>query len=92
MKNKINDGGPAFPFPVPTFDTNGCKIGHSTEQPGMTLRDHFAGLAMQGMLAGISPIERINLFSGHSGNEPYLAAASYRIADAMIAERENGKA
>jgi hypothetical protein len=41
------------------------------------LRDHFAGLAMQGMLAD-------------SGRDPalnFLAAQSYRIADAMLAAR-----
>ena len=37
----INDGGPAFP----NNDQNGCAFS------GMTLRDWFAGQALQGMLA-----------------------------------------
>lgn len=44
---------------------------------GMTLRDHFAGLAMQ----GLSTIE------GYVSVE-HIAQASYQLADAMIAERE----
>lgn len=42
MTTPINDGGRAFPWPVPTFDTSGKQIGHSTENPGMSLRDYFA--------------------------------------------------
>ena len=46
----------------------------------MTLRDYFAGQAMQGLLA-----------CGEADNEhtsSVTAAASYRIADAMLAARE----
>lgn len=48
--------------------------------PSMTLRDWFAGQAMQGLLA-----------CGEADNEhtsSVTAAASYRIADAMLAARE----
>jgi len=40
--NSINDGGPAFPVPTDPLNpgTN-----------GMSLRDWFAGMAMQGMLS-----------------------------------------
>ena len=41
---------------------------------GISLRDHFAGLAMQGLL---------------NGNDMYSAATkAYYMADAMLAERE----
>jgi hypothetical protein len=47
---------------------------------GISLRDHFAGLAMQGTLS--ADIEgEWNVYS-------YLANHAYQIADAMLAERE----
>ena len=73
------DGGPAYP--VSTSDTeNGHQDGHHTWQhPGMSLRDHFAGLAMQSILSvlatGIRPCEM-----------PKLAADAYFVADAMLVE------
>lgn len=60
------DGGPAFPM---------YRSGIGNYDPGMTLRDWFAGMAMQAL------IQRRGTFSSNS-------AASYEIADAMIAERE----
>ena len=53
---------------------------HRTDETGMTLRDYFAGLAMQGIMA--------------SGNLPksvkddQLAAVAYDLADAMLKSRE----
>ena len=44
----------------------------------MTLLDHFAGLAMQGMLSRGEPI----------GEYHILSTLSYRCAAAMIAERD----
>ena len=41
------------------------------------LRDHFAGLAMRGMLSS----------SPHAGNCNIYACNAYKMADAMIAER-----
>ena len=39
MKNKINDGGPAFPADFQFYSS------------GMTLRDYFAAAIMQGLMA-----------------------------------------
>ena len=39
MKNKINDGGPAFPADFQLYSS------------GMTLRDYFAAAIMQGLMA-----------------------------------------
>ncbi len=63
-------GGPAYPrmgegFGNPQYDT-----------PGMTLLDHFAGLAMQGLLG-----------AGRTGAAKDFAMTAYEIAAAMIAER-----
>lgn len=55
----------------------------STYDAGMTLRDHFAGLALEGMLAG-------SLADGSSlGEDTYtiFPQVAYRMADAMIVER-----
>ena len=46
---------------------------------GISLRDHFAGLAMQGTLS--ADIE------GEWNNYSYLVKHAYKIADAMLAER-----
>jgi len=49
----------------------------------MTLRDHFAGLAMQGLLAtGVDYEDDI-----HGSGWGWVAAASYKMADAMLEER-----
>lgn len=46
----------------------------------ISLRDHFAGLAMQGLLSSTS--ERYD--------EVYAATQAYAMADAMLAERAKG--
>jgi hypothetical protein len=56
---------------------------NNTEQAGMSLRDWFAGLAMQGELASQdseSIIERLEL----------LASYAYEVADAMMKARGEG--
>ena len=68
----INTGGPAFPAPA--------GVQHITEQ-GMTLRDWFAGMAMQGICA-----------SGPDISNPVIAAEAYALADAMIKQREASNA
>ena len=75
MTNKIDDGGAAFPMPATTLDTS---------QKGMSLRDHFAGLAMQGDIAGLS----INLYQYEDDEMLTKAEAAYRMADAMLKVRE----
>lgn len=64
------NGGPAFPRPVTEWNAG---------QPGMTLRDWFAGQALAGIMAGWPANERIS--------EARAAEISYHAADAMIAER-----
>ena len=77
-----NDGGPAFPV-----SGRGGHIGQTSEDQtgrgfgGMTLRDWFAGHALCGAIA-----------QGPTKDESYgsLARVSYKLADAMLAEREKG--
>jgi hypothetical protein len=76
----MKDGGPAFPVPAEL-----CQDLTVQEQRGMTLRDWFAGMAMQGFCsnpnAGRNPIESANWLR-ESG-----AVSAYQMADAMIQER-----
>ena len=51
----------------------------------MALRDYFAAKAMQGIIHNEADID----FSGKTV-ESAVASLSYRIADAMLAEREKG--
>lgn len=73
---KHGNGGPAFPVPAEQSENPNFA------SPGMTLLDRFAGLAMQGRLASYSADVEID------GLELRIAAESYAMADAMIAERE----
>ena len=70
-----DDGGPAFPHRG--LNSDGCT---DIIEPGMTLRDWFAGQALAGMLA--------NPNCGLSNGS--LARRSYNIADAMLAARKGG--
>lgn len=50
----------------------------------MTLRDHFAGLAFAALLGGEDPLEL--------QRQPHnYAVAAYRLADAMLYERDRHK-
>ena len=68
MTTKDN-GAPAFPI----------TAGHEVYATGLSARDWFAGMALQGVLASDGT-------GFASANE--LAAAVYEIADAVLAERE----
>ena len=70
----MKDGGPAFPNITPDMPVDGG--------PGMSLRDWFAGMAMQGMLS--NSLMRIS-------SNPEAALTAYSIADAMIVQRERGE-
>ncbi len=75
--NPINDGGPAFPL-GDVSETTGQPI-NGFFNPGMTLRDWFAGKALNSR----------GLY-GANVREKEVAEECYRIADAMLTARENG--
>jgi hypothetical protein len=80
-----NDGGPAFPVPD-TYHPNGQVQYGSC---GMSLRDYFAGRAMQAELTGRS--------HPNSGGNPVdyagpICERAYQLADAMLAARERKEA
>ena len=73
MNTQTNDGGPAFPQ---------FAISDNYEfHPGMTLRDYFAGEALQGIIQVL-----------HRGIRPQdiegMAQDCFGIADAMLVARE----
>ena len=74
MSNPINDGGRAFPEPFLPDGFDGLRL---NIHPGMSLRQHFAGLAMAALIAR----EDEHIY-GHGR----IAGLAYALADAMIAE------
>ncbi len=80
-KQAVNDGGQAFPCPNPDFDGNWNK---ERGLYGMPLRDWFAGMALQGYLAGRNNNpERETLIDR-------AVKSCYQYADAMLAARTKG--
>ena len=75
MSTQPDDGGPVNVIPAPTINGNGDPI--YPEHFGMSLRDHFAGLAMQGTAHDVARAEKM----------PEHAKWAYMIADAMLAAR-----
>ena len=71
----MNDGGPAFP-------TEGPSAGQF-ENPGMSLRAWYAGMALIGMISHCTE-EAQRLPSHHR----FIAEECGRYADAMLAERD----
>lgn len=84
-----NDGGPAFPRNGKLkrcADADGLPVTHVMEfHNGMSLRDWFAGQA----LAGMSEYAMGRL--DYTEALESVVAMSYRLADAMIAERAKAK-
>lgn len=58
---------------------------NSPETKDRNLRDWFAGMAMQGLLAHIVGVENAN------GRASKYAERSYQYADAMLAARKEAK-
>ena len=99
MAEEIKDGGPAFPFEyevpnIPEFDPERPNAMYPMTKskvvcPGMTLRDYFAAKA----LGGIATVDILKSAMTEEECELVLVNAaelSYRLADAMLAARENG--
>lgn len=80
----MSNGGPAFPI-IEMDSTFGTRVSE-----GMTLRDWFAGMALQGLLAGQRDVILIE-----AGARDFPEAVScvseeaYFYADAMLKQRGN---
>ena len=85
-----NTGGSAFPAWDMTFNSKPDLFSAGTSE-GMTLRDHFAGLAMEGMMMGcVGTIGHWPEVTAYAKG-PYNAAIAeraYAMADAMLKARE----
>lgn len=80
--NEIKDGGQAFPV---GFHPDG----NSADSYGMTLRDWFAGMALNGICANSDiSINSANANLTRQSIRESFAEGAYKTADAMIAERE----
>lgn len=80
MMNKIDDGGPAFP--TDTYRDSDYNQ-HTAQRAGMTLRDWFAGMALQA-------VPHIGCGADLDTNE--IALAAFQLADAMLEARKEGGA
>ena len=89
MNEPINDGGPAFPvqtvFHPATLEP--VHTGQYWNGNGLSLRDWFAGMAVQGELAAQS----VEIGQWANNNLEHLAKRCYAISDSMLAERLKGK-
>jgi hypothetical protein len=84
MSEQINDGGPAFPAP------------YNNDGVGMSLRDWFAGQALNGSLASQSKESHwafapVEYETADDRATRGIAALCYALADAMLKARGGGK-
>ena len=80
MENKIKDGGSAFPTQhEETIHGKEYSSKHTVYNSGMSLRDWFAGMALQGIMAAPKRIS-VDCID--------IAIDAYKLADAMIKEKE----
>lgn len=76
---------PQNPSTFPVYERNIAGDMHLIE-PGMTLRDYFAAKAMNGLMSSYSCAS--SLYSEIRTNAENIAKVSYKLADAMLKERE----
>jgi hypothetical protein len=74
-----NTGGPAFPTLERSYEDRCSENTIHVTEGGMTLRDWFAGKALEGLLAG----------RGAAHTHESRAVDAYAYADAMLKAREN---
>lgn len=92
MTNKPNDGGPAWHPEIipnsPAFPLRGTDdlAGNPSKWTwlGLTKREYFAGLAMQGFIT-MPSADKNATFDGHATGEK-IAFLSVQMADALLAE------
>lgn len=76
---KIEDGGPAFPCDEVEYSDTG-EVSVVAHRIGLSKREYFAGLAMQGILMSEGPDVL------RQGSRCNVGEASLRAADAILAE------
>lgn len=81
---KITGNEPAQPI-QPTFNSEGQICDESYKYEGLTIRQHFAAMAMQGYCANPEIINRLKNIS-QDGKHQSIAETALKTADALIAE------
>jgi hypothetical protein len=84
----------AFPRPA-VFDEDGGIFGEGEfrwGQPGMSLRDWFAGQALSGMLASGRDQSIAVQAAGWKFHSRELSEVAYAVADDMLTSRAKGEA
>ena len=92
MNSQINDGGPAFPHSVRSFEMSQSK---TSSFDGMALRDWFAGQALAGVVSRVDDRYFHGPTNDYAALELWRKGAAledarycYRMADAMLKARE----
>lgn len=76
---------PIFPSEVSSYiirKNEKKQLCFSGRHPGMTLREHYAGLALQGMLHNFNP----GSLRPDERTPPWFAKSAVALADALIAQ------
>lgn len=79
-----DNGSPAFPMPMTMLNAE-----HVACDPeyGMSTRDWFAGMALQGHIANANILQSAVTIEQRELQFINAAAFAYRMADSMLAER-----
>lgn len=90
MNTPQHDGGPAFPIPLAFSPDGTAHIAgeYFANTDGVSLRDWFAGMAMQGWLSSYAP-ELTHPAKVETAFD--VAVDSYAMADAMLAARNQNQ-
>lgn len=83
-------GGPAFPQPIASCETDPSRLWSAAEkgEGGMTLRDYFAAKAMQAIIANDRLVDSHRLMVRDGLTiEQSIAIGAGMMANAMLAER-----
>lgn len=87
VREAVGPSGPAFPLTFQSGITEG--IPDIVIETGMSLRDYFAAMALNGMMANsFQPIKYHKAPYDNNQQYPY-AEAAYNIADEMLESRKH---
>jgi hypothetical protein len=81
-----DDGGPVFPCGVPQKPRYPGHLPQLIPSTGMSLRHWFAGQALAGLCG------QIDMWNASKRDIDLVAAQSFEIADAMLADRAGTEA
>ena len=85
-----NDGGPAFPY-AQRLPSGNIDTVH--QNPGLSIRDWFAGMALQGLLAGRHTVKAMVTgitTPNRDMSQDEVSEWTYSYADAMLIARQAG--